>query len=107
MVTELDAEELRALLEGDVEVQVVDVRPPSAFDRGAIPGSQNVPFERLLDGIDEVGWGRCVVFVCPHGERSRQAAELLTAFEGVDDTAEIFNLKDGLMAWDGPLVARE
>lgn len=107
MVAELEAAELVALLEGDGDVHVVDVRAPPAFDRGAIPGSENVPFERIIDGIEYVDWGRRVVFVCPYGERSRQSAELLSAFEGVGDEVEIFNLKGGLMAWDGPLVARE
>lgn len=107
MVVELDVDGLTALLESDVDVQVVDVRPPSAFDRGAIPGSENVPFERLLDEIEEITWDDRVVFVCPHGERSRQAAELLSAYAGVDEGTEIYNLKDGLMAWDGPIVAAE
>lgn len=107
MVDELDADALARLLDADGEVQVVDVRPRTAFERGAIPGSINVPFEELLAGIDEVDWGARIVFVCPYGERSRQSAELLSAFEGVDDDTEIYNLKDGLMAWDGPIVATE
>ncbi|MFW6448148.1 MAG: rhodanese-like domain-containing protein [Halobacteriota archaeon] len=107
MVDELDAEALRGLLASDEPVQVVDVRPPIAFERGSIPGSQNVPFEQLLSGIDRVDWGRRVVFVCPLGERSRQAAQLLSAFEGVDEDAEIYNLRDGLQGWNGPWVTRD
>ncbi|MFP4590752.1 MAG: rhodanese-like domain-containing protein [Halobacteriales archaeon] len=102
MVDEIDAEALHALLEADERPQVVDVRAPEQFARGSIPGSVNVPFERLLSDIDEVDWGRRVVFVCPLGERSRQAAQLLSAFEGIDDEAEIYNLHDGLQGWDGP-----
>lgn len=107
MVSELDADELAALIGSDGEVQIVDVRPPSAFDQGSIPDSENVPFERLLDGIGDVDWGSRVVFVCPYGERSRQAAELLSAFAGIDDGVEIYSLRDGLMGWDGPLVTAE
>lgn len=107
MVEELDADTLAALVSGGADVQIVDVRRPEAFASGHIPDAENIPFERLLRSIDSVHWGEQVVFVCPYGERSRQAAELLSAFEGVDEATAIYNLSEGLMAWNGPFVAAD
>lgn len=103
MVEELTPDALAALLEGGAEVQVVDVRRREGFKSGHIPGSENVPFEHLVTSIDMVDWDDRVVFVCPYGQRSRQAGELLSAFEGLSDDAEVYNLSGGLQAWDGPL----
>lgn len=104
MVEELGPAPLQELIASEAEVQVVDVRPPAGFDSGHIPGSENVPFERLISAIDHVSWGDRVVFVCPYGVRSRQAGELLSAYEGLPEDAEVYNLSGGLQAWDGPLA---
>lgn len=104
MVEELDPAALRALLDADEDLQLVDVRPPAGFRSGHIPGSENVPLERLITSIGSVSWGDRVVFVCPYGQSSRQAGELLLAFEGTPDGIEVYNLEGGLQAWDGPLA---
>lgn len=106
MVAEIDADTLARLMDADA-VQVVDVRQPPAYASGHIPEAENVPFETLLDDIDGVDWHDRVVFVCPYGERSRQAAQLLAASDKSTDETEIYNLADGLIAWDGPLVRSE
>ncbi|MFW6152931.1 MAG: rhodanese-like domain-containing protein [Halobacteriota archaeon] len=107
MADEIDADTLQRLLASDEDVVVVDVRPAVTFATGHIPGSENVPFERLLDELDTVDWGERVVFVCPYGERSRQAAELVGAYEGLEPGTEVYNLTDGLLGWDGPLVTAD
>lgn len=104
MVEELGPDALEALLDADAEVQVVDVRRPEGFRTGYIPGSENIPFEHLVTSIDTVSWSDRVVFVCPYGLRSRQAGELLSAYEGLPADAEVYNLDGGLQAWDGPLA---
>lgn len=104
MVEELDADALQALLERDDSLHIVDVRHPSSFENGHIPGSENVPFERLVTSIGSVSWGDRVVFVCPYGQRSKQACELLSAFEGISDDTEVYNLQGGLEAWNGPIA---
>ena len=44
MDEEISAEGLRTLLDSGDPVRVVDIRSPGAFERGHIPGSENVPF---------------------------------------------------------------
>jgi len=80
---------------------VVDIRQPRAFEGERIPGSVNVPFNRLPNEVETVADTDHVVTVCPHGEASVRAARLITAFEGFDGRVE--SLESGLTGWDGPL----
>ncbi|WP_336336679.1 rhodanese-like domain-containing protein [Haloarcula brevis] len=97
---EIDADELRARLE-DGTVRVVDIRSPGAFERGHIPGSENVPFPSLVDEVERFEGDDEVVTVCPHGKSSVQAARLIASYEGFDGDA--VSLAPGLDGWDGPL----
>ena len=103
MVEEMDPATLRARLADGDPVQVVDIRPTDEFERGHIPGAINVPLTRFAREVDRHEWGRDIVVACPIGESSRQAARLLSAFEGVPDDATISNLSGGYRAWDGDL----
>ncbi len=104
MVEELAPEVLQQLIDSGAELQIVDVRRQPGFQSGHIPGSENVPFERMIASIDSVSWRDRIVFVCPYGVRSRQAGELLLAYEGLAEDAEVYNLAGGLQAWDGPIA---
>lgn len=83
-------------------LRIVDVRSPAAFAEGAIPGSENVPFDRLPGSVERFDGADEVVTVCPHGEVSLGAARLIGAYEGVAGTVR--SLAGGLAAWDGPLL---
>jgi rhodanese-related sulfurtransferase len=99
MDEDISAEELRGLLDGDADagVRVVDIRSPSAFRGGHVPGSVNVPFGELTDRIDDVADADRVVTVCPRGEASVQAARLVRAYEGFDGRAA--SLACGIDEW--------
>jgi rhodanese-related sulfurtransferase len=99
MDEDISAEELRGLLDGDADadVRVVDIRSPSAFRGGHVPGSVNVPFGELTDRIDDVADADRVVTVCPRGEASVQAARLVRAYDGFDGRAA--SLACGIDEW--------
>jgi rhodanese-related sulfurtransferase len=97
---EIDADELRSQLE-DGAVRVVDIRSPGAFERGHIPGSENVPFPSLVDKVEQFEGDDRVVTVCPHGKSSVQAARLIASYEGFD--GDVVSLAPGLDGWEGPL----
>lgn len=104
---EITVAELRSTLDESVEerftedLRIVDIRSPTAFAQGHIPGSDNVPAGELTDRVAELDGADRVVTVCPHGEASVQAARLIAAYEGVEGRVE--SLRGGLEAWDGPL----
>ena len=82
MDEEISAEELQGLLDSGDPVRVVDIRTPGAFERGHIPGSENVPFAELTARIESFAGEAHVVTVCPHGQASQQAARLIGSYEG-------------------------
>lgn len=101
MVAEISPEELAGTLDDDAPC-LIDIRPPSAFAQGHVPGSLNVPMTELTSRVDEIEFGDEVVVACQIGQSSRQAVKLLSSFEGTGD-AEIRSLQGGLDAWEGPL----
>jgi rhodanese-related sulfurtransferase len=57
---------------------VIDVRTASEFDRGRVPGSLNIPVDRIAVSIPRIrGMERPVVLVCSSGHRSRNALRIL------------------------------
>ena len=100
----ISASELQARLEGPEPPQVIDIRHPAAYARGHIPGAENVPFVELISEIDAVSWADQIVVVCPHGESSMQAVQLIDAYAGVDGEAAVLNLTGGYAEWAGPMV---
>ncbi|RLM97105.1 rhodanese-like domain-containing protein [Haloarcula sp. Atlit-7R] len=97
---EIDADELRSKLDEET-VRVVDIRSPGAFERGHIPGSENVPFPSLVDEVERFEGDDEVVTVCPKGKSSVQAARLIASYEGFD--GDVVSFEPGLNGWDGPL----
>jgi len=110
---EITVDELREFLNadeshdgsGDAEPRIVDIRNPGAYERGHIPGSENIPAPELTDRVEELDGADHVVTVCPHGKASVQAARLVGSYEGVDGPVE--SLHGGLEAWDGPIEAAD
>jgi rhodanese-related sulfurtransferase len=101
---EIDPERLQSLRADGADPRIVDIRSPSAFAAGHIPGSENVPFEELPDSVEQFDGADRVVTVCPHGQASLQAARLLASYEGLS-AATVESLAGGLEAWDGALTA--
>lgn len=93
-------ESLRA--DDDVDVCIVDIRNPSSFARGHIPGSRNHPLPELTSAVDALPDADRFVTVCPHGKSSVQAARLIASYEDVDVPVE--SMAGGLTAYDGELA---
>lgn len=100
MVDEVSTEELKRKLDVDEPVQVIDIRPPAAFEQGHVPGAVNVPMTELATRIDEIDWGEDIVVTCPIGQSSIQAARLISSFEGVGDDAAVRSMAGGYDAWE-------
>jgi len=98
---EIDPSEVERLLVSDDPPRVVDIRNPAAFERGHIPGSENVPFDQIPDRAADLAGEDHVVTVCPHGQASVQAARLIGSAAGVDGRVE--SMRGGLTEWGGEI----
>lgn len=87
----------RQLAEGNGQAPaLVDVRSPAEFETVHIPGSHNIPLDRLEEAAATLAAGsRDVVVVCQSGQRSQQAQRQL-AGAGADG---VHVLDGGLQAW--------
>ena len=57
---------------------VIDVRTPQEFDQGKVPGSINIPVDRIAANAERIkGMKRPVVFCCASGARSSNAATIM------------------------------
>ena len=103
MVEEITPAELREKLAAGEDVQVVDIRQKQAFERGHIPGAENVPFPEFTTAAAEREWGDDIVVACPVGQSSVQAGRLLESHESVDEGTTVASLAGGYEEWDGEL----
>lgn len=94
---EITPAELNELIESGEDVRIVDIRSPAEFDRGSIPGSENVPFGTLPREIEELAGAEQIVTVCPHGKASLQAVRIIDSYEGT--TGDVRSLEGGIDAW--------
>ena len=77
-------------------VTIVDVRNPSEWEQGHLPGAVHIPLGELADRLAEVPRGKPIVMQCQGGSRSAIAASVLDA-SGIPDVA---NLTGGYAAWE-------
>lgn len=100
MVEEISPDELHERIATGDPPQIIDIRPPSAFAEGHIPGAENVPMTELAARIDEIDWDDEIVVTCPIGQSSVQAARLIGSFEGVEDAENVRSLAGGYEDWE-------
>jgi len=74
---------------------LLDVREPDEWQAGHAPRAVHLPLSSLADGagLPAEVQGRSLVVICRSGNRSRQAAELLTA-QGADAVDVIGGMRD-------------
>lgn len=57
--------------------QLIDVRSPSEFAAGHIPGAINIPMDQIESRIDDLSATMPIALVCQMGKRARMTATLL------------------------------
>ena len=59
---------------------IVDVRTPHEFDNGKVPGSINIPVDRISTNIERIrSIRKPVIVVCESGVRSSQVRNILSS----------------------------
>ncbi len=76
--------EIEELLELPAEeIQIIDIRPETNFDRGTLEGAKNIPEDRIMDKLDKIQKDKPVYVLCHTGDNSMNVVEELEE-EGYD-----------------------
>jgi adenylyltransferase/sulfurtransferase len=95
---EATVEELRAKIQANAPVWILDVREPREFEICRIPGSTLIPLGELPKRLAEIPQGAGapeIVVHCKSGVRSAKAVKILTE-HGITNAR---NLKGGILQW--------
>jgi glyoxylase-like metal-dependent hydrolase (beta-lactamase superfamily II)/rhodanese-related sulfurtransferase len=97
--------ELARRLDAERDLVVLDVREPSEWAEGHVPGARHVPMREVTRRIAEVPRDRPVAIMCAGGARSSLVASVLRAHGHTD----LVNVWGGMTAWTqtGLPVARD
>lgn len=93
---EIAPEELKALLDGNAGVEVLDVREPWEIETASLAGSTNIPMNNIPSRFkDELDPAKRIVVICHHGVRSMNVTAWLRqqGFENVQ------SLRGGIARW--------
>jgi rhodanese-related sulfurtransferase len=91
---EIDPAALKTMLDAGT-VMLVDVREPTEFAAGHIPGAINKPLSSFDPAAVHVPAGKTVVLQCAGGKRSGMALEKCATAQAAIDT----HLAGGIGAW--------
>lgn len=94
-VSEVEPVVLRARLEQQEPLQLVDVREPAETATGIIPGAQCIPLSTLEGALHTLSRDMPTVLVCKSGVRSARAARQLMAA----GFTHVESLAGGMMRW--------
>jgi len=87
-------EELKAMMDGGENFQLIDVREPHEFEICNLKG-ELIPLNELPDNIDKISRDKTVVIHCRSGARSGRACQYLEE-QGYNN---VYNLTGGILAW--------
>ena len=76
------------------QAQLIDVRSPSEFASGHIPGAVNIPLDQIESRLADLSSATPIVLICQMGKRARMAAGLLEPCQ-----LHLSVLEGGTSAW--------
>ena len=99
---EITASELKAMLDSDPNIQLIDVREPFEFEIGRIPRGRLIPLGEVVARASEINPTLTTVVHCKGGVRSAKAIQGL---KDIGFTGRLINLKGGIKAWSDEVDA--
>ena len=94
-VKEINVETLHSWLEGEEDLQLIDVREPFEYEIANINGKL-IPQGQILEHVDEISSNHKVVIHCRSGKRSADVIEILQDKYGFQN---LYNLEGGILEW--------
>ena len=90
----VDAKTVSELMTQD-NVVVLDVREPSEYAEGHIPGVALIPMGQVPDRLNEIPKDQTVIVTCRSGNRSGQITEYLRG----QGYTNVHNMEGGIVSW--------
>lgn len=87
--------ELKARMESQPGLILLDVREPHELEISALPGAVNIPLGHIAERMSELDSAKEMVVFCKRGTRSARAIEILASA----GFRKMKNLKGGINAW--------
>lgn len=94
-VKQISATELKARIQNEENLFLLDVREPNEFQYASIENSVLIPLNQIPQRLGELDTQQEIVVICHHGMRSQQAASYLVH----SGFKSIANLAGGIDAW--------
>lgn len=91
----ISVDELKELIDNQVDFQLIDVREPFEYEAANI-GGELIPLQTVPTHVDKIDKTKQVVVMCRSGKRSANAVMFLEQQTGSDN---FYNLEGGIMAW--------
>ena len=91
---EISCAELKKMIDGKEDFQLIDVREEHEVDIASI-GGELIPMGDVMDNLDKISKEKKVVLFCRSGKRSGAVAQALEQ----NGYTNIHNLKGGILAW--------
>ena len=92
---EVTVEQLKARIDANDDMFILDVRKPHEYEICSIPGSTLIPLDEMEHHLDELRNQRELIVHCKSGARSAKAVKLLRE-RGITNA---HNLKGGILRW--------
>ena len=102
----LDQNDWLSQLESDPNAVILDVRTQSEWEEGIIPNAIHIDIYKgqgFMYEVDALDKSKNYYVYCKAGGRSAQACSIMNQL-GFENT---YNLLDGIMEWDGEVIAPE
>lgn len=95
MTKEITVTELKAIVDANEKIQLIDVREPHELEIATI-GGINIPQNDIPQSLDKIDKNQKVVVYCRSGMRSANAINYIQSQTGQEN---LYNLKGGILAW--------
>jgi rhodanese-related sulfurtransferase len=92
---EKSVSELKAMIDGGDDFQLIDVREPHEYEICNISKAVLIPMNEVPDHLSEISKTKPVVVQCKAGGRSARIVQYLES-QGYDN---LYNLHGGILAW--------
>lgn len=92
---DITAVEMKAIIDANPNIFLLDVREPHELEISAIAGAKNIPLGEVAERMAELNSAEEMLVFCKRGSRSARAIEILASA----GFKKMKNLKGGINAW--------